>query len=135
MCPSDLVRMALPMAVPVRFRPSHGWQALPDDRVGALRVRLSPFASLCVRSAATPELLGQAPEKIRRAQTPSLTQGGQHFRRFAFAAALFHPALELAAAQGTILLDSVLAQQSVHAQPGRTASHGNIERIAAPPIT
>jgi len=98
--------MALRLAVQVRFRPSHGLQTLPDELVGALPVRLSPFASQFVGSAATPEFLRQALEKIRRAQTPSPAQGGQHFRRFAFAAALLHPALELAATPGIILLNS-----------------------------
>jgi hypothetical protein len=36
--------MALQVTIQIRFRPSHFLQALPDDLVGALRVRLSPFS-------------------------------------------------------------------------------------------
>jgi hypothetical protein len=41
----DLVRMVLGVKPQFRFRPTHFWLDLPDDLVGAFRIRFSPLAS------------------------------------------------------------------------------------------
>ena len=56
--------MALRVAVQVRFLPSHFLPALPDDLVGAIRVRLAPLAAAQRAMSFIPACLGCATHSL-----------------------------------------------------------------------